>query len=217
MEASWRRVYSNNYAVQTSIIRLDGAKIAENASWLFLRPLRARLAGGKLRSMKHEFAEKWSARLLILEAQLEREPASARMWHWRGEARVTRFLLRRYGEIKAPGDAATAGVAASGATELSPIERALLRMALVIPGVHTKHPRPAPCERAAILERIKCARDEGRQIEATEESWLANVGVWLELQEEQARRNSLRLREREEDWKWRERERLRENLRKRRS
>ena len=145
--------------------------------------------------MRHDLSDNWEERLLYLESQVEREPASVRGWHWHGEARVLRFLLRRYGEIELPCDAATSAVAAS-APELSALEKSLLRLALIIPNVASKHARPAPRERADILERIKVARDEGRQIEG-EESWRATLNAQTAAIDK-ARRKSLELREREE-------------------
>ena len=115
-------------------------------------------------------------------------------------------------------------MAALGGAQLSPLERALLRMALVIPNVYTKHPRPAPSERAAILERIKCARDEGRATEVADESWLADLTRQIEAGAygatkagaTKARENGLRLREREEEWERTRRERKWEDREKRR-
>ena len=173
--------------------------------------------------MKHDLADKWGERLRILDAQLERESAGAMLWCERGEARVLRFLLRRYGEdatgqVEAFEPAETIG-AADAATppqsvlelELAPtaaLERSLLRLALRIPGVTSKRLRPAPPDRAAILERIRIARDQGRAIEAEE--------LWRDETNGQARRNALRLRECEEQWKRRAREQREEEERERR-
>lgn len=163
--------------------------------------------------MKHDLADKWGERLLNLEAQLEREPANVMVWHWRGEIRVLRFLLRRYGHTEPPAPVELIlpdDAAADAATPpTSALERSLLRLALLIPNVATKHSRPAPQDRAEILERIKIARDEGREIEAAEESWWEDINA-------EARRKALRLREREEQWNRRECERLREEREKRR-
>ena len=143
--------------------------------------------------MKHDLAEKWRERLLILQAQLERETGDMMTWHWRSEARVLQFLLRRYGETcgesNAPGDAATAGVAASSGAELSPLERALLRMSLLIPNIHTKHLRPSPRDRAAILERIKIAGEQARELDEADESW---SGIPTQLHKKQMEASAYR-------------------------
>ena len=177
--------------------------------------------------MKHDLADKWGERLRILEAQLKREPANMMIWHWRGEARVLRFLLGRYGQQpSAPANAATFDAAIPPeplpeplpesspeplpALPTSALERSLLRLALLIPNVASKRLRPAPQERAAILERIRVARDEGRIIEDAEESWWEEVAAQIEASAYggmEARRNALLLREREQAWKRRERER----------
>ena len=181
--------------------------------------------------MKHDLADKWGERLRILETQLKREPADMMLWHWRAQARVLRFLLARYArEPLAPDDFTVPAAAATApdsselpsalpsALPTSALERSLLRLALIIPSVANKHSRPAPEDRAAILERIKVARDEGRVIEETEVSWWEEVAVQIEVAAYggvKARRNALRLSEREAQWKQREHQR-REAARERR-
>ena len=41
---------------------------------------------------------KWRERLNRLDSQLNAEPDASLAWRWQGEAKVLRFLLRRYGE-----------------------------------------------------------------------------------------------------------------------
>ena len=154
-----------------------------------------------------DLAEKWRARLPIVEAQLEREPALA--WHWRAEIRVLRFLVRRYGqddEIAPPDWLALLDLSDESdlaespellAPELSALERSILRLSLLIPNAHTKHGRPSSRDRAAILERIAGAGEEARQTPEPE-SLLEDIALWL--YPPHRRQADARLRERQAEW-----------------
>lgn len=132
--------------------------------------------------MNDDLAEKWRQRLPLVEAQLCNAPRDMSAWHWRAEIRVLRFLLHRYAQPEAPVEEISPDELSLdeiapheieiASVPMSPLERSLLRMALLIPNIHTKHARPSDGERANILDRIKVVGDEARVIdEAEQERW----------------------------------------------
>ena len=98
--------------------------------------------------MNDDLAEKWRQRLPLVEAQLGNAPRDMSAWHWRAEIRVLRFLLHRYGQPEtsiteiAPNelslDESAPHETEIASVPMSPLERSLLRMALLIPNIHTK-------------------------------------------------------------------------------
>lgn len=131
--------------------------------------------------MNDDLAKKWRQRLPLVEAQLYNAPRDMSAWHWRAEIRVLRFLLHRYAQPETSVEKISTEISldeiAPTETEIasvpmSPLERSLLRMALLIPNIHTKRTRPSEGERANILDRIKVAGDEARTIdEAEQKRW----------------------------------------------
>ncbi len=120
----------------------------------------------------NDLAEKWRQRLPILEAQLRSAPRDMSAWHWRAEIRVLHFLLNRYAKPENAMEPNELLLDEIASVPMSPLERSLLKMALLIPNIHTKRTRPSENERANILERIKVVGDEARIIdEAEQERW----------------------------------------------
>ena len=160
--------------------------------------------------MNDDLAEKWRQRLPLVEAQLCNAPRDRGAWHWRAEVRVLRFLLHRYAlpatSIEAPSEELSLDEIAPveieiAATAMSPLERSLLRMALLIPNIHTKRARPSECERADILERIKVAGDEARVLDEAEQERWGKLRLGSKYQIEASAYQALLTRQFERKWR----------------
>ena len=173
--------------------------------------------------MNQELADRWRERLPELQARLEDAPGDLAAWHWRAEVRVLRFLISRYGQPAAEKSAQPrVEVCIEPALDeptllhMSALQRALMKMALLSPRVQTKHPRPTQRDRAAILERLKEAGDEARDISDAEERWLKQFDLANHLARG-AQRNAAQRRDREREWMRRCRDRAEERKRVRRA
>ena len=155
--------------------------------------------------MREDLADRWRERLPELQARLEGAPGDLAAWHWRAEMRVLRFLISRYGQEQSPQLQTRVEVCIEPALDeptllhMSALQRALTKMALITPRVQTKHPRPTERDRAAILERLKEAGDEARDISDAQERWLKQFELANHLARV-ARRSEEQRRDREREW-----------------
>ena len=103
-----------------------------------------------------EVLASWRERLHVLQAQLQNDEADGCAWQWRIEAKVLRFLLRRYGNRVPPYSPEPAP-----APHLS-LQLSLIRLSLAACGIKTKHERPSPEQCKTTLQRIGRVNQEAR-------------------------------------------------------
>ena len=122
--------------------------------------------------MGHELALTWSERLQMLQAQIEGEGDNPFVWHWRMEAKILRFLLRRHGEWRPESVPAPTleEAAVEWGTDASPhsVEVSIFRLSLIASQAGGKHFRPGAGERKTVLKHIEQANDLARAQEAAE-------------------------------------------------